>query len=508
MRGTSGPLICTEIAARQVYSQAMLPEIGIGLAAGLVLGFLLAWALGQKQRQRALQLEQQLAERTAALALAQGEREAARRELTVQQQTAAEHDAKQREEIAALKEARTRLENDAERAANAIEELRGENSRVTTDLSALRSTLDAEQKHARQNLDLLTNQFKALANDILEEKSKRFTEQNKENLGSLLTPVGEALSNLQKATQQLEVKREGAYGTVLTEIKNIQETHQSLRRETSQLVQALRAPKARGNWGELQLKRCVEFAGMVEHASFDTQVFVRGEDVSRQPDCVVYLPNGRTIIIDAKTPLDAFLDAMGETDEAARALRLAAHAASVREHLSQLSAKAYWKQFKDSPDFVVCFLPKEVLFSAALEQDPDLIEFGSNSSVILATPTTLIALLKAVAYGWQQMEVTKNAIAIRESGEKLYDKLASAQEYFNKMGRALSSAVGQYNSLIGCLEGRGSVFSQARKLHDLGIGQEELAEIQLLESVTRDLKADDWSQSEGLSLAAHAGKEL
>jgi DNA recombination protein RmuC len=148
-----------------------------------------------------------------------------------------------------------------------------------------------------------------------------------------------------------------------------------------------------------------------------------------------------------------------------------------------------------------------VLFGAALEQDPDLIEFGSNSSVILATPTTLIALLKAVAYGWQQMEVTKNAIAIREAGEKLYDKLASAQEYFNKMGRALTSAVGQYNSLIGCIEGRGSVFSQARKLHELGIGQEELAEIQLLESVTRDLKADDWSESEGLSLAAQAGQE-
>lgn len=449
------------------------------MVAGLAFGFLVAWALGQKHRQRASQLEQQLAERTAAL------------ETTQRKQEAAEAS------VLSLETVKARLEE----------------------------RLVAEKAALEQARNSLSDTFSALARKALSENNQSFLDSAKQELGkqqqsanssleaketaiaTLLKPVGEALEKLQNATQGMEQKRAEAYGTVLAEITSIKETHQNLRRETSQLVQALRAPKARGNWGELQLKRCIEFAGMVEHASFDTQVFVRGEEASRQPDCVVYLPNGRTIIIDAKTPLDAFLDAAGETDEAARALRLAAHAASVREHLSQLSAKAYWKQFKDSPDFVVCFLPKEVLFSAALEQDPDLIEFGSNSSVILATPTTLIALLKAVAYGWQQMEVTKNAIAIREAGEKLYDKLASAQDYFNKMGRALTSAVGQYNSLIGCLEGRGSVFSQARKLHDLGIGQEELAEIQLLESVTRDLKADDWSQSEGLSLAAQAGKE-
>lgn len=434
-------------------------------------------------------------------------------------------------EIARLNAGREYLDKEIARLKEELESLNAEYGRIGGELAAANTelaTLKAQQEGAKDKLDLLkdareelSNQFKALATNALSDNNRSFLTFAKQELGAqqesakavleaketgitkLLKPVEDALDKLQKATQDIEVKREGAYGTVLAEIKNIQETHQNLRRETTQLVQALRAPKARGNWGELQLKRCIEFAGMVEHASFDTQVFVRGEDVSRQPDCVVYLPNGRTIIIDAKTPLDAFLDAAGEIDEAARALRLATHAASVREHLSQLSAKAYWKQFKDSPDFVVCFLPKEVLFSAALEQDPDLIEFGSNSSVILATPTTLIALLKAVAYGWQQMEVTKNAIAIREAAEKLYDKLAGAQDYFNKMGRALTSAVGQYNSLIGCIEGRGSVFSQARKLHELGIGQEELAEIQLLESVTRDLKADDW-RTDGLALAASA----
>ncbi|HET8635855.1 MAG TPA: DNA recombination protein RmuC [Acidobacteriaceae bacterium] len=460
----------------------MLPEIGIGLIVGLVVGWGIAWM---------------------------------RRGV----------------EIARLNAEREHLEKETSRLNGEQEKLRSENIRVSSELSAANTELarlQAQQEGAKDKLDLLkdareelSNQFKVLASNALSDNNRFFLSFAKQELGAqqesakaaleakeigitkLLKPVEDALDKLQKATQDIEVKREGAYGTVLAEIKNIQITHQNLRRETSQLVQALRAPKARGNWGELQLKRCVEFAGMVQHASFDTQVFVRGEDVSRQPDCVVYLPNGRTIIIDAKTPLDAFLDASIETDEAARALRLAAHAASVREHLSQLSAKAYWKQFKDSPDFVVCFLPKEVLFSAALEQDPDLIEFGSNSSVILATPTTLIALLKAVAYGWQQMEVTRNAIAIREAGEKLYDKLVNAQDYLGKMGGSLTRAIGHYNSLIGCMEGGRGVFAQARRLHELGISQEEITELKRLDGVVREMNEDDWP-AEHLSLAASA----
>jgi DNA recombination protein RmuC len=224
---------------------------------------------------------------------------------------------------------------------------------------------------------------------------------------------------------------------------------------------------------------------------------VRAEDSTMRPDCIIKLPNDRTIVIDVKTPFDAFLDAMSASDEATRALNLAAHARRVREHLVALSAKSYWKQFKDSPDFVVCFLSSEVFFSAALEQDPSLIEFGSSSNVILATPTTLIALLRAVAYGWQQLEVTKNALAIQQVGEKLYDKLASAQKYFTQMGNALSSTVKQYNNLIGCVEGRGSVFTYARKLHELQIGQDELPEIGMLESsFTRELTAEDWQPDE------------
>jgi len=391
-----------------------------------------------------------------------------------------------------------------------LERSQKEASALGVENARLQERLAAGQESLKQVQAALEDTFRSAASRVLNENSEAFLQLARHELGkqqqasgnqleqkeiaieNLLKPVRETLDRLQQGTQELEVRREGAYQSLKQLMESMQSSHADLRRETSQLVTALRAPQVRGNWGELQLKRCIEFAGMVEHASFDMQVFVRAEDSTMRPDCVIKLPNDRTIVIDVKTPFDAFLDAMSASDEATRSLNLAAHARRVREHLTALSAKSYWKQFKDSPDFVVCFLSSEVFFSAALEQDPGLIEFGTSSNVILATPTTLIALLRAVAYGWQQLEVTKNAFAIQEVGEKLYDKLTTAQEYFTKMGNSLKSAVNHYNSLIGCIEGRGSVFTYARKLHELHIGQEELPEIGMLESVTRELTAEDW----------------
>jgi DNA recombination protein RmuC len=361
--------------------------------------------------------------------------------------------------------------------------------------TAAQTQLAEESKQAerlKSDRESLRDQFEALAGKILEEKAKTFTEQNDTNIGRLLNPLHSSLKDIDEKTRQLEEKREGAYREVLNEIKNVKETHDRLRLETTQLVQALRTPRVRGNWGELQLKKCVEFAGMVEHASFDVQVsVVSGEDRLR-PDCVIHLPNQRTIVIDAKTPFDAFLDAMAATDETIRAMKMAAHGERVRQHLNDLSSKAYWRQFRDSPDFVVCFLSAEVLFSAALEQDPSLIEHGANSKVILATPTTLIALLKAVAYGWQQMDITRNAIDIRKAGQDLYNKLAVAHEHFLNMGKAITSSVRHYNSLVGSVEGRGSVFSLARNMGAMGVGQIEIADLPPIELATRDLEADDW----------------
>jgi DNA recombination protein RmuC len=386
----------------------------------------------------------------------------------------------------------------AERAETERRQFLEEKDKAEIEATKVQTQLIAERDQAEQlkkDRDGLANQFEVLASKILDEKSAKFTEQNETNIGRLLDPLRLSLKDIDEKTQKLEAKREGAYSEVLNEMKNVKETHERLRSETTQLVQALRAPKVRGNWGELQLKRCIEFAGMVEHASFSVEVFVRSGEENFRPDCVIQLPNRRTIVIDAKTPFDAFLDAMAATDETTRTLKMAAHGQRVRQHLNDLSSKAYWKQFRDSPDFVVCFLSAEVLFSAALEQDPGLIEHGSNSNVILATPTTLIALLKAVAYGWQQMEITRNAIAIRDAGQALYGKLASAHDHFLNMGKALTASVKHYNNLVGSVEGRGSIFSLARNMREMGIGQDDIQELPMVESTVRDLKENAWIPS-------------
>jgi len=303
----------------------------------------------------------------------------------------------------------------------------------------------------------------------------------------------------------MENTRTGAYSEVKTLVENMQKTIpaslDALKNETAQLITALRAPKTRGNWGELQLKRCVEYAGMVQYCSFSEQVTARDEDDKMlRPDMTIQLPNGREIVVDAKTPLDAFLDAGGATDPAARFM---AHAQRVKAHLKDLSSKAYWKQFEKAPDFVVCFLPSEALFSAALEADPSLIEFSAQSHVVMATPTTLIALLRAVEFGWQQSEITQNAKAIHEIGKKIYDKLVVAQGHVIRLGNALGASIDTYNKFIGTIEGKGGVFSYGRQLGELAHADGELAEVRKLQPDLREMESQEWSQP-GLALAAGA----
>lgn len=403
-------------------------------------------------------------------------------------------------------------------------------STAREELSGLRAQILAEQKAASEKIEALQNvekslksSFEALAANALDANSKRLlqlakgelTQQQVEaskNLAAketaietLLKPMKESLEKLSTQSHDLEVKREGAYKEVLTEIQNIQRSHIDLRKETTQLVSALRAPKARGNWGELQLKKCVEFAGMVQYASFDVEQFVRGEAANYRPDLVVKMPNGRTIIVDAKTPLDAFLDASSEEDEILRKVKLVAHAARVKAHLNDLSSKAYWRQFVDSPDFVICFLPSEVLFSAALEQDPSLIEYSASSGVLLATPTTLIALLKAVAFGWQQSEIAKNANTIRDTALAVYGKLAGLHGDFVDLGKRLKAAGGAYDDMLTKAEGRGGIFSVSRKLKELGIGEKELGEIKPIGLTLKPMESEDWQPT--LSLAAESEEE-
>ncbi len=373
--------------------------------------------------------------------------------------------------------------------------------------SSLKTSFEAL---AGQALDANSKRLLALAKSELEQQQQQSASKLAEKekaIDQMLKPMQETLKTLSEQSQNLEVKREGAYQAVLTEIKNIQLSHTDLRKETTQLVQALRAPKVRGNWGELQLRKCVEFAGMVQHASFDVEKFVRGEDASFRPDLVVKLPNGRIIVVDAKTPLDAFLDANSLEDESLRGGKMLAHAARVREHLKELSSKNYGKQFVESPDFIVCFLPSEVLFSAALEHDPSLIEFSAASNVLLATPTTLIALLKAVSYGWQQAEIAKNATLIRDAANQVYDKLAGMHSSFLQLGSRLKNAGAAYDDMLTKVDGKGGIFSISRKLRELGIGEKELADAPPLGLTTKTLEADDWQPTLNLAASEDATKK-
>ena len=339
-------------------------------------------------------------------------------------------------------------------------------------------------------------------------EAEQTLEAKKLAIQNLLKPLGDALKALDVQTRAMETQRSGAYSKVETLVKNMQETIPAslaaLTSETAQLITAFRAPKTRGNWGELQLKRCVEYAGMVQHCSFSEQVTARDEDDRiLRPDMTIHLPNGREIVVDAKTPLDAFLDASGAADPAAQTLRFAAHAQRVKAHLKELSSKAYWKQFENTPDFVVCFLPSEALFSAALEADPSLIEFSAQNHVVMATPTTLIALLRAVDFGFQQSEITQNAKAIHEIGKKIYDKLIVAREHIVRLGNALGSSMDYYNKFLGTIEGKGGVFSYGRQLGELAHSDGELAEIVKLQTDVREMESLEWSQP-GLELAAGA----
>jgi DNA recombination protein RmuC len=359
-----------------------------------------------------------------------------------------------------------------------------------------------EKKAAEEKLALVekmhssfAQQFKGMSADALKHNNETFmqlAEQtfDKKSLAikELMKPVKESLEKFDGKIVEIEKARTGAYATLKEQVGSLIETQKELRMETSNLVKALRAPAVRGRWGEIQLKRVVEMAGMVDHCDFYEQTTVTSEERRFRPDLLVKLPAGKNLIVDAKAPLDAYLQAIECSDEKNKHHLLQEHAAAIRSHMTMLSRKSYWEQFQPSPEFVVLFLPGETFFSAALEHDPSLIEIGVEQKVILATPTTLIALLRAVAYGWRQESLSKNAEQISSLGKELYKRITDMSSHWEKMGKALSNAVQAYNRAIGSLESR--VLVSARRFMELG-GEKEIDPLEPVEQVPRILQASD-----------------
>lgn len=345
-----------------------------------------------------------------------------------------------------------------------------------------KAELDEILDHTR---DQLANTFNQLSNEALnrnnsnflrlaEENLKRFQSEAKAELGNkekaieqLLKPINEALQNTSKQIHEIEKERKESYGNLSATIAQMTQSQQQLQLETQNLVQALRRPEVRGQWGEMTLRRLAEISGMVAHCDFDEQTHTTTDNGSIRPDMIVHLPENRDIVVDAKTPLDAYLSAIQAKDDATRKAELKRHAQVIRNRVRELSRKNYWAEYSKSPEFVVLFIPGEQFLSAALEVDPALLEDSMSQNIILATPTNFIALLRAVSYGWKQQKLAENAEVIRELGETLYKRLATFGNHLSKLGNSLGQSVNHFNSAVGSLER--NVLPGARKFTEMGI---------------------------------------
>ena len=409
-----------------------------------------------------------------------------------------------------------KLEERLEARENSLQAMQRDTTALREQLSELQALREGEQRSWEEKLGILneaqtqlSEAFQALSAQALKANNESFLELAKTTLErfqsqaqgdlkhrqkaieDLLGPMKETLTRFDSQVQAVEKSRREDYGSIRSLVTSLSQSQQKLLSETSNLVKALRVPSVRGRWGEVQLRRVVEIAGMLPYCDFVEQASARSsEDTLLRPDLLVKLPGGKNVVVDAKAPLQAYLDAWENDDEKKRSLLMQQHARQIRDHVAKLSSKSYWEQFHPNPEFVVMFLPGENFFSAALAEDPSLIEDGVNERVILSTPTTLIALLRAVSYGWRQEKIADNAQMISSLGKDLYQRLSVLSSHVVSLGRGLGRAVDSYNRVVGSMENR--VLVTARKFPEMGVSANKpIPHLAPVEKMPRQLHSED-----------------